>query len=266
MPSRLRVGARVAVGLIVVGDEILSGKRQDKHFAKVIELLRVRGMELGFAHVVGDDEERIAEVLLAAHERGDAVLSCGGIGGTPDDCTRQAAARAYGREIALHQDAAEIIISRYGDRARRARLRMAEFPVGAGLIPNPVNQVPGFFVEQAYFVPGFPEMAWPMLEWVLDERLAHLHNAEPDIEYRLRVRGAAGEGDLIALMEATLEGFPGIRLSSLPARSSPEGPRQIEFGIKGPQALAAAAYGSFLAGVRERDDVSDVEELARPDE
>ncbi|SEQ11803.1 Predicted nucleotide-utilizing enzyme [Solimonas aquatica] len=240
----------MALGLFVIGDEILSGKRQDKHFAKVLELLRARGMELGFAQFIGDDEQAIAEAIAAVHARGDVLLSCGGIGATPDDCTRQAAARAYGLPLTRHPEAEALIVAQYGDAAWPNRVLMADFPREAGLIPNPVNRVAGFYVGRSYFVPGFPEMAWPMLEWVLDTQLAHLHRAEPDVEFRLRVVGSSGEGDLLPLMQATLARHPGIRLSSLPSRGGPGLPRHIEFGFKGECAQAGAAYGYFLAGLQ----------------
>lgn len=253
----------MSLGLFVVGDEILSGKRQDRHFSKVIELLRARGMELAWAQFLGDDEAAIAGAIRAATTRGDIVLSCGGIGATPDDCTRQAAARAFDLPIERHTDAEALIVAQYGATAAPNRVLMAEFPRGAGLIPNPVNRVAGFFVGDCYFVPGFPEMAWPMLEWVLDIRLAHLHRTEPTVEYRLRALGSSGEGDLLDLMHDTLARHPRIKLSSLPSRGAAGRPRHIEFGFKGAAADAAAAYVHFVAGLAPFTDLS-IEPLAPP--
>lgn len=253
----------MAIGLFVVGDEILSGKRQDRHFSKVVELLRARGIELAWAQFLGDDEVAIADAIRAVVARGDVLLSCGGIGATPDDCTRQAAARAFGVPVERHREAAALIENEYGAAARPNRLLMADFPQGAGLIPNPVNRVAGFSVGSCYFVPGFPEMAWPMLEWVLDTQLRHLHCAEPDVEYRLRVIGTSGEGDLLALMQDTLARHPGLRLSSLPSRGAAGQPRHIEFGFKAPAAVAAAAYRQFHAGLAAFAEL-DIESLAPP--
>ncbi|MFA5938781.1 MAG: molybdopterin-binding protein [Sinimarinibacterium sp.] len=233
------------IGLLIVGDEILSGKRTDRHLAKVIELLRVRGLELSWARLVGDDEADIADALIWAQGRGDVVLSCGGIGATPDDRTRQAAARAFDVPVERHAEAEALIVGQYGDAAHPNRVLMADFPRGAGLIPNPVNNVAGFFVEDCNFVPGFPEMAWPMLEWVLDTRYAHLHRQQDRVEYRMRAIGTSGEGDLLPLMEATLAQFPAIKLSSLPFRGDVTRPRHIEFGFKGERTAAAAAYRYF---------------------
>lgn len=231
--------------LHVVGDEILSGKRQDKHLPKVIELLKARGMALDTARFLGDDEAQIAEAISLARGRGEVLLSCGGIGATPDDKTRQAAARAFGVPLVRHAEALKLIEQQYGDKAHPNRVLMAEFPQGAALIPNPVNKVAGFSVGHCYFVPGFPEMAWPMLEWVLDTRLRHLHSATPPVEYSLRVLGAAKEGDLLDLMERVLIEFPGVKLSSLPFRGNAEREPHIEFGIKGPSVQAAKAFDAF---------------------
>jgi molybdopterin-biosynthesis enzyme MoeA-like protein len=149
-------------GIIIVGDEILSGKRADKHMPKAIELLAARGLQLSYADYVGDDPNRItatlARAFAAASERGDVVFSFGGIGATPDDHTRHCAARALGVELELHPQAKVLIRERIQDVAREQglpfepdrednihRLNMGTFPVGASIIPNPYNKIPGFF-------------------------------------------------------------------------------------------------------------------------
>ena len=179
------------IGLIIIGDEILSGKRQDKHLPKVIELLAARGLALKWARYAGDDRGLITECLQHAFASGDLVFSCGGIGATPDDHTRQSAAAALGVPLVLHPQARELITERMRDVAaeqgvpfepERAdnvhRLNMGVFPDGAAIIPNPYNKIPGFSVGHVHFVPGFPVMAWPMIEWVLDQRYAHLHGGQ----------------------------------------------------------------------------------------
>jgi molybdopterin-biosynthesis enzyme MoeA-like protein len=182
----------------------------------------------------------------------DLVLSCGGIGATPDDVTRQAAARAFDRPLTRHREAEALIEAEYGDRAHPRRTLMADFPADAGLIPNPVNRVAGFFVGHHHFVPGFPDMAWPMIEWVLDTRYPQLHRREPDVEYSLRVVGNSAESDLLDLMEGTLAAHPGIKLSSLPFRADAERPRHIVFGLKGPARLAAQAFVFLHDGLSAR--------------
>lgn len=253
----------MGLGLLVIGDELLSGKRGDRHLPKVIELLAARGIGLDWAQFLGDDEAQIAAALVAARRRGDVVLSCGGIGATPDDRTRQAAALAFEVAIVPQPEALALIEAEYGEKAYPNRALMAQFPEGAHIIPNPVNRVAGFSIGDCYFVPGFPEMAWPMLTWVLDGPLKPLHNAEPPQEFRLRAFGSSGEGDLLDLMEATLAQFPGIKLSSLPSRGTPERPRHIEFGIKGPPQLAARAFVWFRARLAQRGDVA-IEDLRVP--
>lgn len=254
----------MALGLFVIGDEILSGKRQDRHFAKVLELLHARGIELAWAQFLGDDQQAIAEAIRSVVARGDVLLSCGGIGATPDDCTRQAAALAFGVPLQRHRQAEQMLVEHYGVAATPNRLLMTDFAAGAELIPNPVNRVPGFSYRGCYFVPGFPEMAWPMLEWVLDTQLQHLHCAEPDVEFRLRATGTSGEGDLLDLMRDTLAQHPGLKLSSLPSRGLAGQPRHIEFGFKGPRALAGEAYRHFANGLSQFPDLNIVA-LSPPD-
>ena len=180
------MSTRPDFGLVIVGDEILSGKRTDKHLPKVIELLGSRGLQLAWADYVGDDPQRITATLRRAFDSQAVVFSCGGIGATPDDHTRQSAAAALGVPLALHPQARELIHERMRDVSReqgvpyepdradnRHRLNMGVFPEGAEIIPNPYNKIPGFGVRRAgragvWFVPGFPVMAWPMIEWVLD--------------------------------------------------------------------------------------------------
>jgi len=253
------------IGLLVIGDELLSGKRPDKHLPKVIELLTARGLELSWAQFLPDDEAAIAGAISSADRRDDVVLSCGGIGATPDDCTRQACARAFGVEVVRHVEAAALIVNQYGDAALPNRVLMADFPRGARLIPNPINRVAGFALRQCYFVPGFPEMAWPMLEWVLDHELSALHNNAPPVEFRLRAIGTSGEGDLLPLMSATLSRYPQIKLSSLPFRGAADRPRHIEFGFKGVRDQAAAAYHYFSNGLSAFADIR-IEILVPPEQ
>jgi molybdopterin-biosynthesis enzyme MoeA-like protein len=233
------------IGLIIVGDEILSGKREDKHLPKVISLLAARGLSLSWARYVGDERERITAALRDAFFGGDLVFSTGGIGATPDDHTRQAAAAALGRELELHGEAKELILERMRDVAREQgvpyeperadnqhRLNMGMFPRGATIIPNPYNKIAGFSVEHVHFVPGFPVMAWPMIEWVLDQRYAHLHGGGRSHERSIIVFGAM-EATLTPLMEDIEARFAGFKVFSLPSVDHPQWGRHIELGVKG---------------------------------
>ena len=253
------------IGLIVVGDEILSGKRADKHMTKVIELLAARGLALAWARYVGDERARITAALADAFAGGDLVFSTGGIGATPDDHTRQCAAAALGRELVLHPEAKALILERMRDVAREQglpyeperadnvhRLNMGVFPAGATLIPNPYNKIPGFSVGDVHFVPGFPVMAWPMIEWVLDARYAHLHGGGRTIERSVIVRGSM-EATLTPLMEAIEARFAGVKVFSLPSVDHPQHGRHIELGVKGEPAVVAQAWPVLLQGLASFD-------------
>lgn len=260
-PSRTPDGVPKAVGLIIVGDEILSGKRADKHMAKVIELLGARSMRLDWADYVGDVPARITASLARAFESGDLVFSCGGIGATPDDHTRQCAAQALGVPLALHPLAETLIRERMQDVAKEQgvayepdradnvhRLNMGVFPAGAAIIPNPYNKIPGFSVGHAHFVPGFPVMAWPMIEWVLDTHYGHLHARNAWRECSVIAFGSM-EATLTPLMERIEREHPGVKVFSLPSVDHPEYGRHIELGVKGDPTLVGAAFETLKAGL-----------------
>ncbi len=229
-----------AFGAIIIGDEILSGRREDKHFGKVVELLKARGLRLASSRHVGDERPRLVQTLKESFASGDIVFSFGGIGATPDDHTRQAAAEALGLPLALHPEAEAEIRARFGDETTPQRLQMGVYPLGAEIIPNPYNRIPGFSIANHYFVPGFPVMAWPMVEWVLDQRLAHLHHKADYVE-RSVIAWEALEGKLIDLMEAITADFPDATLFSLPSFGGEGLRRHIELGMKGPAASVDAA-------------------------
>jgi molybdopterin-biosynthesis enzyme MoeA-like protein len=250
-------------GLIIVGDEILSGRRADKHLPKVIELLAARGLALDWARYVGDDPQRITADLKDAFGSGEVVFSCGGIGATPDDHTRQCAARALGVPLVLHPHARELILERMRDIAAEQgvafdadrpdnihRLNMGVFPEGAEIIPNPYNKIAGFSVANVFFVPGFPVMAWPMIEWVLDHRFADLHRSKAWVEKSIIVFGTM-EATLTPLMERIEAQFEGVKVFSLPSVDDPTWGRHIELGVKGEPSRVDAAFSTLVAGLRE---------------
>lgn len=252
-------GTLAQVGLVIVGDEILSGKRADKHLPKVIDLLSARGMQLAWADYVGDSRERLTGTLARAFASGGIVLSTGGIGATPDDHTRQSAAQALGVPLALHPQAEALIRERMQDIAREKgevyqpdhpdnihRLNMGVFPQGARIIPNPYNKIPGFSVGDVHFFPGFPVMAWPMMEWVLDQHYAHRFGRGNWVEKSVVVFGAM-EAALTPLMEALEREHGGIKVFSLPSVDHPEWGRHIELGVKGAPLAVEAAYPQLLA-------------------
>jgi molybdopterin-biosynthesis enzyme MoeA-like protein len=236
----------MAIGALIIGDEILSGKRPDKHLAHVIATLAARGLKLAWARYLGDDRDRLAAALAESFAGSDIVLSFGGIGATPDDHTRQAAAAALGRPLRAHPEAVREIEAQFGEAAHPYRVLMAEFPDGATIIPNPVNRVAGFSFGDHHFFPGFPQMAWPMLDWVLAQRYAEL-SAPPEDEAAIIVYGA-GESALLPLMRENVTRFPELTLFSLPS-FLPDGRRRLELGVRGDPARLAAALAHLSGGV-----------------
>ena len=250
----------MSFGLIIIGDEILSGRRQDKHLAKVIELLGARGHALSWASYIGDERPRITAALRDAMASGDVVFSCGGIGATPDDHTRQCAAAASGRTLALHSEAKLLIEQRMRETAAEQgvvfepdrpdnihRLNMGVFPEGVAIIPNPYNKIPGFSLGDVHFVPGFPVMAHPMIEWVLDQRYGHLRPAA-HAERALFVQGGM-EATLTPLMESIEAEHPGVRVFSLPSVDHPTRGRHIELGVKGEPGAVDRAFAALRSGL-----------------
>jgi len=233
-------------GALIIGDEILSGKRQDKHFPKIIAILKARGLDLGWSMYLPDEPSVITAVLSSTLARDDIVFCFGGIGATPDDHTRQCAAKAAGVGLALHPDAKGEIEARFGAEAYPKRIEMGVFPAGSRIVPNPYNRVPGFSYARHHFFPGFPEMAWPMMEWVLDNEYPQLYNQKPPVDVAIVVKDA-GESQLIDLMNACITRYPGVKLFSLPS-FTPDG-RRIELGVKGEANFANEALAFLQKGV-----------------
>ena len=259
--------AAPAIGIIIIGDEILSGKRADKHLPKFIQLLTERGLQLSWAEYVGDSPDRITAVLSRAFQSGDVVFSCGGIGATPDDHTRQCAAKALGLPLALQPEAKALILERMQDVAKEQglpyeplrednlhRLNMGTFPEGADIIRNPYNKIPGFTCKgkgqgMVHFVPGFPVMAWPMMEDKLNAYCQTWGSSPPRTERSVIVLGAM-EATLTPLMEAIEAQFPGVKVFSLPSVDHPEWGKHIELGVKGEEALSMLAYAALKEGLK----------------
>ncbi len=250
------------IGIIIIGDEILSGRREDKHLAKAIELLSARGMAVSWVRYVGDEPERITADLKHAFDSGDVVFSFGGIGATPDDHTRACAAQALGRELVLHPQAKPLILERGRQMAEQAgepfdpesensqhRLQMGMFPQGADIIPNPYNQIPGFTMfGRVHFVPGFPVMAWPMMAWVLDTLHADLHNTAKVQEKSIVVYGGL-ESVLTPLMHDIENHFAPVKVFSLPSEDHPVYGRHIDLGVKGEPTQVEQAFEALLQGL-----------------
>ncbi len=227
----------MTLGVFLIGDEILSGRRQDVHLAAVIARLAPRGLTLSWVQMLGDDAALIERQLRQSRADGVTAFCFGGIGATPDDLTRAAAAAAFDLPLHRHAEAEARIEAQFGAEARPHRVLMADLPAGAALIPNPVNNVPGFYLPQHFFMPGFPQMAHPMLDWILREPLAAL--GQHDYREAALWTIDASENDLLPLMERLVADYPTLKLFSLPTRQGQL--RLIELGFKGEGARVEVA-------------------------
>lgn len=233
-----------AFGLIVVGDEILNGRRRDRHFEGIGGLVRGRGFRVAWLRILPDDPDFLVRELRSSMAEGTPVICCGGIGATPDDHTRASAARAAGVELCPHPGAVAEIEARFGADAYPQRIKMAQLPRGCDLIPNPYNRVPGFSLRGHYFVPGFPDMAQPMAEWVLDTYFSAGGRGERQCS--VRVLGVP-ESTLMDLMQELTAAYPDAKLFSLPRLGETF---QIELGFRGHGDLHAP-YAAMTRGLDE---------------
>ena len=242
-----------AFGIIVIGDEILNGRRRDRHFEALGSMLRERGFGVAWLRILPDDPDYLTAELGRTMAEGRPVFCCGGIGATPDDHTRACAARAARVDLEMHPKAVAEIEGQFGKDAYPHRIRMAELPRGSEIIPNPYNRIPGFSINHHYFMPGFPDMAHPMAAWVLDERYAVGGSYER--QRSVLVRGVP-ESELMELMQALSQEFPDAKLFSLPRLGEAF---QIEIGFRGVGSLRAPfeALTRGLAKLNVRYDLHD---------
>jgi len=242
------MGAKETVrgfGLMIVGSEVLDGRVTDRHFVNARDLLGARRLELCYSQVLPDEPGMMEDQLQWAMARNGPFFCCGGIGSTPDDRTRGCAARVAGVPLEHHPEGVEILKRRWGKDATAARLRMVEFPKGAVLIPNPVNQVPGFRIGNGHFLPGFPEMAKPMMAWVLDT----WYTVGEAREARELVLSGVREADLVDLMERFIARHPDVAFSSLP-RFVERG-TELHLGLSGPPGAVARGLGDLRSALDE---------------
>lgn len=229
--------------LIIIGDEILHGSRADKHFAFFKHLLEARGLRLNQVQYLPDDYALLVKQLRRSFSDGLPTFVTGGIGSTPDDHTRQAAAEALNLPIERHAGAVPFIEEtslKRGDAldsaSHQQRLLMADFPEGSDLIPNPYNKIAGFSIREHYFFPGFPVMAHPMTEWVVETYYADRFNTVDNAQRTVWIFRMP-ESHVAPIMRDIEAGYEGIRSFSLPSVgwSTEDGeviPPHIEFGIK----------------------------------
>jgi len=209
---------------VIIGTEILNARRTDRHFEFVRSALARRGHELFASLVIKDDRTLIASAFELVRNDPDAVMfSFGGIGSTPDDLTRELASRCFtGGPTVRHKGFERDIVARFGDEAYHHRIHMADLPEGAQLLHNPVNNMSGFFLEARYFfMPGFPDMAHPMVE----EALERFYPAAAR-RYRLTLKALTSENSLIHVMQELPDT---VEFSSLPMFV--DGTPQVEISV-----------------------------------
>ena len=253
-----------AFNLIIIGDEILHGSRQDKHFAFFKSLLESHGLKLNQVQYLPDEPDLLVKQLRRSFSDGLPTFVTGGIGSTPDDHTRQAAAAALDLPVVRHPEAAKFIEGVTQKRGEpldspehAQRLKMADFPEGAELVPNPFNNIAGFSIREHYFFPGFPVMAHPMAEWVLETYYADRFNQTERGSRSVYVFDQP-ESRITPIMEHLERTYAGIRSYSLPTvgRTDSDGrytPPHIEFGIKAEGeacCLLDAAWEDALQGLQ----------------
>lgn len=238
------------IHLIIIGDEIISGRREDKHFEFARGLLAERNLTLTGVRYVGDDTNALLSVLQESFSHRNRITFCfGGIGATPDDKTRQAVAAALNVPLVRHEEAVAEIVAQFGNDAYPIRVRMADLPQGVSLIPNPVNRVPGFAIHQHYFMPGFPQMSWPMMRWVFETDYPTLQ-AHPQLVRRIIIEGQS-ESLWVDWMEAFERQFPDLKLYSLPHLGE-DGSRHIELGCVGMMSQANDGFAAMKAEAIQR--------------
>ncbi len=239
--------------LIVIGDEIISGKRADAHFPALSKILGEKGLKFSRVEYAPDNREQLAQIFKRTQENKEVVFSCGGIGNTPDDHTRQAAAMAFHQNLKIHAEGFQILKTHFGE-IDSARALLVEFPEKTKLIPNPFNFVPGFYWKEHYFVPGFPQMAHPMLEWVLENFYqAEFSSPENTIDRALLLTGReAYESALLPLMQHISQNYPTCRLYSLPFVRE-NAPYHLELGLEGAPPLVEKAFEEIILHLQTRD-------------
>ncbi len=205
---------------LIIGTEILNGRRNDSHFEFMRNTLKSRNLKFAGSFIIDDTPEIIASTISYISTLPNSVLfSFGGIGSTPDDHTRLAAAKALkDGKLYPNIEFEKLIIERLGDKAYPHPINMAKLPIGAKLLPNVVNKMPGFSLDDRYFfMPGFPEMSHPMVEYALDKYFKNSGKKE----YRFTLTALCRENEFIELMKNAPKK---VDVSSLPKLYS-DGPR-----------------------------------------
>lgn len=227
----------VTACVIVIGNEVLSGRTRDANVQMIGSGLAALGVRLREARVVADDPDAIIEAVNACRARYDYVFTTGGIGPTHDDITADCIARAFGTEIERNAEAVRRLENHYGhDDLNAARLKMADIPRGATLIDNPVSQAPGFRLDNVFVLAGVPRIAQAMFDGVKHD----LKGGRPVLSRS--VAGYLREGDLAEPLGTIQAAFPEVDLGSYPfVRENRIGVSIVARGVDQARVEAAAA-------------------------
>ncbi|GAB4544309.1 MAG: molybdopterin-binding protein [Ruegeria sp.] len=199
--------------MLVIGDEILSGRTRDANMHFLAQELTKHGIDLKEVRIVSDDAEAIETAVKALSQAYDHVFTSGGIGPTHDDITADCIARAFGAHIDVREDARALLQAHYdqsGLELNAARLRMARIPDGATLIDNPVSTAPGFTLGNVHVMAGVPSVFRAMVASVLPT----LTGGKPLLSQTLRVN--RGEGDIAANLSALAQDFDDLSIGCYP--------------------------------------------------
>ena len=201
----------VTAAVLIIGDEILSGRTQDTNLRDIARYLGVHGIDLAEARTVPDVMAEIVAALNALRARYDYVITTGGIGPTHDDITADAVAAAFGVELYEHPEIIALLAARPGMELNAARRRMARVPQGGGLVRNPVSGPPGFTIGNVFVLAGVPSIMRGMLEDVGHR----LRGGVVTVSRTVRVEGS-GEGLIAAPLEVVAKAHPTMSLGSYP--------------------------------------------------
>jgi molybdenum cofactor synthesis domain-containing protein len=237
MPGERNEERVPSAALLVIGDEILSGRTKDRNIGMVADRLNAAGVDLEEVRIVADVEAAIVEAVRALSERYDVVLTTGGIGPTHDDITADAVAKAFGVPIGISDEARAILMAYWAERGiepNEARLRMARIPHGARLVRNAVSAAPGFVLGNVHVMAGVPRIA----EAMMDEIVAMLPASPAMLSETIEAH--RGEGDIAEAAARVQSEHPRVRIGSYPYQDGGRFVTRLVLRSRDAEALAAA--------------------------
>lgn len=227
--------AKVTAAILVIGNEILSGKTKEANMLWLTEELKAMGIQLNECAIVRDDEAAIISTVNRLRIANDYVFTSGGIGPTHDDITSETIAKAFGTELHTHPEAERILRDYYeADQQTDARMKMAQVPQGASLIPNPVSAAPGFIMENVYVMAGVPLIFQAMVQQIRPMLKGG------DIAQTVTITAFAREGDIATPLAKLQNQFPEVEMGSYPFLKDNRFGSQLVFTGTKPEMLMQA--------------------------